>query len=81
MENRILDIYIREMSEAAAAMKAKREQHERNNCIRCGAEITHFEETQFEGNSLTMTYKCDRCGCYAEQSFTVAYEGTEEIEQ
>ena len=80
MENAILNTFIREMNEAAAAMKAKREHYERNYCIRCGAEITHFEETQFEGNSLTMTYKCDRCGCYAEQRFSVAYEETEEIE-
>lgn len=80
MENAILNTLIRENREQAAALKAQREENERNYCIRCGAEITHFEETQFEGNSLTMTYKCDSCGCYAEQRFSVAYEGTEEIE-
>lgn len=80
MENAILNTFIREMNEAAAALRAQREENERNYCIRCGAEITHFEETEFEGNSLTMTYRCDNCGCYAEQSFSVAYNGTEEIE-
>ncbi len=80
MENAILNTFIREMNEQAAALKAQREENERNHCIRCGAEITHFEETEFDGNSLTMTYKCDSCGCYAEQSFSVAYIGTEEIE-
>lgn len=80
MENAILNTLIRENREQAAALKAQREENERNYCIRCGAEITHFEETQFEGNSLTMTYKCDSCGCYAEQRFSVAYEETEEIE-
>lgn len=80
MENAILNTLTREMNEQAAALKAEREQYERNYCIRCGAEITHYEETEFNGNSLTMTYRCDSCGCYAEQSFSVAYIETEEIE-
>lgn len=52
-----------------------------NYCIKCGKEITDYEDTEFNPNEREMrfTYKCS-CGFYGEQIFDVKYNRTEEIQ-
>lgn len=76
--NNLLDIIIKENQEQAAALKAEREQLERNYCILCGKEITEYEETELTNDYLTLTYRCS-CGCYAEQVYALTYQGTQEV--
>lgn len=52
-----------------------------NYCIKCGREITDYEDTEFnqEQGEMRFTYKCS-CGFYGEQVFDVKYNRTEEIQ-
>lgn len=59
--------------------RKQREKEERNNCMRCGKPIAHWEEVEQTETELIMTYKCE-CGCLGEQHFKLIYDRTEEIE-
>lgn len=50
------------------------------HCIKCGKEITDYEDTEFnqEQREMRFTYKCS-CGFYGEQVFDVKYNRTEEM--
>ena len=51
-----------------------------NYCVKCGKEITDYEDTEFlqQEGEMRFTYKCS-CGFYGEQVFDVKYNRTEEI--
>ena len=48
-------------------------------CHRCGDDITEYEQTEQVGNELLITYKCNVCGFYGEQHYTLNYTGTVEL--
>ena len=71
---------LKEFNQAwAECERKKREREERNNCMRCGKPIAHWEEVEQTETELIMSYRCD-CGCLAEQHFKLIYDRTEEIE-
>jgi hypothetical protein len=57
---------------------AKRmEEEERSTCIECGEPIKEWEEINFEGDEVVLTYTCKECGAHAAQHFSIDYERTE----
>lgn len=79
----LLELMMQEMEEAAAEEKRQKEKKhkEQYHCIKCGKEITDFEDTEFKQDEglMIFTYRCS-CGCYAEQIFKVEYDSTEVID-
>lgn len=75
--------YLIAKRDAEQAQKAYRAygKNEITHCIKCGKEITDYEDTEFlqQEGIMKFTYKCD-CGFYGEQIFDVTYNRTEEIQ-
>lgn len=48
-------------------------------CLRCGDDITEYEQTEQVSNELIITYRCNVCGFHGEQHYTLNYTHTVDL--